>query len=180
MKKKLSLYDWFTIITIVIHILLAAFIYIFNHTIEEKDNFFIGLILLITGIPSISLFITLKGHKYFSKFFYLLSGITAIILGLIFMLCPEIHQDHLFIIIGIFDIIRGLYEAIEAGIEIKKNKLELIEFIPAIGDIVFGILLIIELENGYYNHLIFVASSLVVVAIKYILDLVFYTKINQQ
>ena len=173
MKKKLSLYDWLTISTIIIHILLAVIIYIFNHAITDKDNVFIGTILLLTGIPSLSLFIVLKGHKHFSKFFYLLSGITAIILGLIFILCPEIHPDHMFIIMGVFDIARGLYESLEAGLEIRKNKLELIEFIPAIGDIVFGILLIIKLENGYYNHLIFAATALLVVAIKYILDLIF-------
>lgn len=177
MKKKFSGFDYVLLSSMLIHIILGILIIIFSNDSFEKNNIFIGSILMVSGVPSLLIFIAAKGHKNFRKFPYLTSSIIAFVIGFIFIIFNEITLEHMFLAVGIFDIIRGLYETVDASLEIKVNKLEILEVLSAVGDIIFGVLLCIELSpGGYRNHLIFMGSALLLVGIKFLLDLIFDLK----
>mgnify|MGYP002515608620 CR=1 FL=1 len=178
MKHKFSVFDYVLLSAMVVHIILGVLVIVFSNDVFEKNNIFIGSILMASGVPSLLIFLSVDGHKNFRKFPYLASSIIAFVIGLIFILFNEITLDHMFLAIGIFDIVRGLYEIVDASLEIKVNKLEIMEVASAAGDVIFGILLCIKLSEGYKNHLIFMGAALLLVGIKFLLDLIFDLKSN--
>lgn len=172
MKKKLSILDYIFIASLIVHLLLGVLVIVLSNEVFEKDHIFIGAVLAVSGVPSLLIFFAASGHKNFRKFPYLTSAIIAFVVGIIFIIFDELTLDHMLLTVGIFDIIRGLYETIDASLEIKENKLEILEIISSVGDIVFGILLCIKLSDGYKNHLIFMGVALIIVGIKFLFDLI--------
>lgn len=172
MKKKLNYLDYLFIASMLAHFVIGVLVIIFSNDSFEKNNVFIGSVLIASGLPSLMIFFAARGHKNFRKFPYLLSALTAFIIGTMFIIFNEITPDHMFLTIGIFDIVRGLYETIDASLEVKENKFEIMEIVSAVGDIVFGILLCIKLSDGYRNHLIFMGVALIIVGIKFLCDLI--------
>ena len=172
MKKSFNRLDVLFMLASLVHIILGIVVICFCGEEFEKNNYFVGGVLTVSALPSLLIFLSSNGFKHFRKVPYLVSSVIALVIGIVFVCCEELTPAHLFLFVGIFDICRGIFESIDAALEFKENKLEIIEIFAGLGDVLFGILLCIKLENGYKNHLIFMGVALILVGIKFAVDLI--------
>ena len=172
MNKKNKSFLLTLIIVSIFHIIMGTLVIIFAKDSFEKNNIFIGSILIASSVPSILIYFL--GGRYHNRFkipynFFAMFGIAA---GIAFIVNSEIAIATLCIIWGVYDIVRSCYEIFDASMEVRENKLEIVEIVCALAELAFGILLCIHLEEGIYIHLVVMGISLILVGVKHGLDLI--------
>lgn len=106
-------------------------------------------------------------YKLYRKTPYLVFAAISLTLGLTFLLSNEISVEHMCLIWGIYDICKAIFGIVDATIEVKDNKLEIMEIVASIGHLVFGVLLCVHLSEGITAHLIFMGVAFLIVALKF-------------
>lgn len=178
MKKDNRLTEILLLTVAIVHILMGIFVVIFSHDSFEKDHVYIGLIILFSSIPSILIYFLGGRYKNPYKIPYNFFALYGIIAGLVFIFKEDISMTTMCVMWGVYDIVRSLYEIFDASREFKENKLEIVEIICAVAELVFGIILCIKLDDGIYIHLIVMGISLILVGVKHLLD--FIKETNQK
>jgi uncharacterized membrane protein HdeD (DUF308 family) len=175
MENK-GLFKAILVTNIIIHILVGAALIVFSHDSFERSHLFIGLVILITGLPNLLIYLVGGGHKEFFKHPYIIFSFVAVIIGLIFILCDELSVVHMCLVWGILDIVRSAYEIFDAIRELKHDKLEIIEIIAGTADLILGVLLTIEKEEGIRMHLIIMGAALILIGLRFIVELIIKSK----
>ena len=145
----------------------------------DSSKAFLGWAMLLSGIPYLFIYIIEKGFKNFNKSSYFIFGLVSLCMGIVFM-TGEISIELIWVIWGIFDIIRGAFELRDIIPETKENKLEILEMVAIIGDIVLGILLCAHLKHGIPVHLIYMGLSYFMISTKKILDIALFKEENKE
>ena len=167
------------ITNVIIHILVGAALIIFSHEAFERSNLFVGLVIIATGLPNLLIFLV-GGYKELFKQPYILFSFVSVIIGLIFILCDEISIMHMCLVWGILDIVRSAYEIFDAVRELKHDKLEIIEILAGTADLILGILLTIEKEEGITMHMIIMGAALILIGIRFIVELIIKSKKHEE
>ena len=175
MNKNLAVRIVF-IVNIIVHIIVGASLIIFSNEAFERNNLFIGAIILVTGLPNLFIYLIGKGYRELLKQPYLVFSIVSVVIGVIFMLCDEISLLHMCIIWGIHDICRSAYEIFDGIRELRHDKLEILEIIAGVADLTLGVLLCIEKEEGIKMHLIIMGIALVLIGIRFLIELIITIK----
>lgn len=175
MENK-GLFKAILITNIIIHILVGVALIVFSHDSFERSHLFIGLVILITGLPNLLIYLVGGGHKEFFKQPYIIFSFVAVIIGLIFILCDELSVVHMCLVWGILDIVRSAYEIFDAIRELKHDKWEIVEIVAGTADLILGILLTIEKEEGITMHLIIMGAALILIGLRFIAHLVISSK----
>ena len=160
------------IITIIAYIDIGVLALIFHNADIITSKYFIGGAIIVSNLPIVLVYLAHEYYREYSKIPYMVFVLGSIVIGVLFILSNSISLPAMCITWGAFDIARALYEAYDAATEFKGNKFELIEIAVAIGEIVFGILLIIHLSHGIPVHLIYLGISSFLIAIKYSIDII--------
>lgn len=153
----------------------------------DKTPQMCGLLVVLSSIVHIFLYFINEGYKNKEKGFFLVIGIVAFSLGLIFMLSgieiPGKEEEvqalgiaEICLYWGILDIVRSSLEIKDIIPELKENKLNFLELAISIGDIVLGILLCIERGNGIALHLIYLGSAFILTAMKILVQIIIVKK----
>ena len=127
-----------------IYVSFGVFTLVFALGPMEYSTLFCGLLILLSSIVHVFLYFFYEGYKRNEKGFYLVLGLIGVALGIIFMCNQKADIQTVCTVWGVFDIIRASVEIKESIPEIKKSKLEIIEIVISLGEIVLGILLCIE------------------------------------
>ena len=91
----------------------AAFLYYgFSHT--SFDSLLIGILLVVSSIPSILLYFLLNSYKSPRKMPYVVLSVSLFTCGLVFIVAPEISLDHASLLWGILDILISAFIVIDA------------------------------------------------------------------
>ncbi len=138
----------------------------------ETNNIYLGLIMLSTAIPHLVIFLVGRCFKDAFKIVDFVFMIISVVLGVVFIFAPAIPVEIMVLIWASFDIIRGIYHAFNSVVELKHNKLEIIELACDATEIIFSIILIFEKTEGITMHLVVMASTTIVLIVKFIIDFV--------
>ncbi len=166
------------IANIVVHIIVGSLLIIFSNEIFERNNYFIGGVLIVTGLPHLFIYLIGGGYKKFVKQPYLVFSFVSIILGIVIMICDELLPEHVYLIWGIHDIIRSGYEIFDGIRELKESKLEIIEILAGLSDMILGISLCFKQENGVKVHIIIMGVGLIIVGVRYLIEFIVKSKAN--
>lgn len=128
----------------------------------------LGIILIVVSLIKIIKWLVNKQFKD-KHCLTLPLCIASLALGILF-LTEKINLATLCFVWGFYEITSSLIEIQMAIVEIKHNKLALIELAIELGTIVFGILLCIKLEHGLTGHLLFMSITLFLVAVMILLE----------
>ena len=99
-----------------------------------------------------------------SKYIYLGLAIIGLGLGIFTLVHYKAELWLVCLLFGILDVLSGLLEIATSAFILKrscKKPLELGEYVISSADILFGILLILELEKGIFVHVVFLTSVFV-------------------
>lgn len=166
------------IANIAIHIIVGILLIIFSNESFERNNYFIGGVLIVTGLPHIFIYLIGEGYKKFVKQPYLVFSFVSIVLGIVIMLCNELLPQHIYLIWGILDIVRSSYEIFDGIRELKESKLEIAEILAGLSDMILGFLLCFEKEEGVKLHIIIMGVGLIVVGIRFLIELIIKVREN--
>lgn len=160
------------IANISVHIIVGILLIVFSNEAFERNNYFIGGVLIVTGLPHIFIYLVGGGYKKFIKQPYLIFSFVSIVLGIVIMICDELLPEHIYIIWGVHDIIRSGYEIFDGIRELKESKLEIIEILAGLSDMILGFLLCFEQEQGVKVHIIIMGVGLIVVGVRYLIEFI--------
>lgn len=139
---------------------------------------YLGLLVILSSVVHILLYFIQEGYKNKDKMFYLILGLIGLSLGIVFLCNRTATIDEICFYWGILDIIRGSEELAHAIPDIKNNKLEIVEVVIALGDIVLGILLCVKGEAGITAHLVYLGVAFLLTAIKFVVDIIIDRKVG--
>ena len=171
MKKHavlIQIIRWFIVIAFLVSGILVITL---RHTQNIEDTIILGVILLVVGVVRLLTFFLSK-LKENPKDVTLVSGITAIVLGIVFLV-SNYDLSALCLAWGVAEIILSTIEIVHKSFEVKENKLSLIEIAVSTGTLVFGILLCIHNTEGLNVHLIYLSISLLLTALYEVLEIIF-------
>ena len=120
MENFIKKIGWTSILTSVVFAILGMIIYFNPNTTFAIITYIIGAISIIMGIPRIITYFKAKSD-YEAYNYDLISGIIAILLGIVIMICSNFIQAFLRIAIGIWILYSG---AIRTGAAIRLQKLD--------------------------------------------------------
>lgn len=166
-KEKILL-----IVTVVLLVAIGVLAIVFNNASFILSKYFLGTAIIVANLPLILIYLSHEYYREYSKIPYLVFILGSIVIGVLILLSNSLTLIAICITWGIFDIAKGAYEAFDATLELEENKFEIIEIAAAIGEIVFGILLIVHLTHGIPVHLIYLGIGSFLVAIKYTIDII--------
>ena len=138
-----------------------------------------GLLIMLSSIVHILLYIVKQGYKYKEKGFFLVIGLIGLALGIIFLVNKKADIYTICLYWGLLDIVRGSLEIKDIIPELKNNKLEIVELVISIGDIVLGILLCLRQESGLQVHVIYIGASFILTCIKLIVDEIIQKRVKK-
>ena len=152
-----------------IYLLGSIFIFCYEFLYVDKTYNGYAVLVIIGSIVHLLLYLINEGYrnKVFSCF--LILAIIGIIIGILFFICNFTFKT-LCILWGVLDIIRGTCEIVFAAPKIKENKLQIIDIIASLIDIVLGILLCIHLNEGLHIHVIFFGVTFILCSFEYPLE----------
>ena len=99
-----------------------------------------------------------------AKYIYLGLAIIGVGLGIFTLVHYKAELWVVCLLFGLLDVLSGLFEIATSAFILKrscKNPLELAEYVISSADILFGILLILELEKGIFVHVVFLTTVFV-------------------
>ena len=156
---------------VVFYIAIGIFVLIFSNDYYEKNNLFLGILILLSSIPHLLIFVTQGGLKNDRKYPYLFFSLIGFAIGIVTICEESIPLDKVCVMWGCFDICRSSFEIADVIPELKKHKwLELIELFISLGEIGIAVLLIIDEFEGIKLHLLYFGVVFVISGIKRILD----------
>ncbi len=148
----------------------ASMILVFAFVPFERNNIYLGSIIIISSITHLATFFLGGGFKNKLKIIDFVSFGLALLVSVFFYFFGFIDLEILVIVWGILDVIRNVAHIVSSVIECRENKLEIIEMAACSIEIVFSILLIFERSSGVTLHLIVMAIAYILCAIKFIID----------
>lgn len=140
----------------------------------EYDEVLLSTVLFIAGGIKLIIYFINKGFRN-PRNITLISSLAMIGLGLVFLLS---HRDIEQICFGwgVMEIVLGSIEVHIDLLEIKEDKLAIAELVVNVGTILFGVLLCIKLFEGLTGHLIFLGTSLILLAVIALLKTIRFIK----
>lgn len=168
MKKEHFITKTMAIVFAVIN---SAFMFVMAFAQGERTNSLVALIVLIfVSLHFLSHYLSrdiFKGSKT-----HLTITLAITLIASIVFLFTGTNIDTICVIWAIIDLIQCVLNIVVAVIEVKRNKLSIIELVVQAANIVIDILLIIELHEGLTLHLTFcgieILSSVVIMLIELI------------
>ena len=171
MKKHgilIQIIRWFIVIAFLVSGILVISL---RHTQNIEDTIILGTILLVVGAVRLLTYFLSKLQED-PRDLTLVSGISAIVLGIVFLV-SEYDLSSLCLAWGVAEIILSSIEITQKVFNIKHNKLTLIEIGVSLGTLVFGILLCVHNTQGLNLHLIYLSISLLLTALYEVLEIIF-------
>ena len=141
-------------------------------------NMILGIILICVSLIKIARWAMAKQFLNKYNLTFALS-LASLVLGIIFLV-NKVEIEKLCFVWGFYEITSSLIEIQLAVVEVKHNKLAIIEIAVELATIVFGILLCIKLEEGLTGHLLFMSISLFMIAIMILLEVAPELKKNKE
>lgn len=155
MRKFFKVLDRiFEIATPVIFIAYGIVVLVFSgFEFVESNKWILNLLLIISGVASIVDFI--GGHKIKHDFnFDIAFGIISISIGVI-QWARNADINSICLVWGIFEIVKGAFEIQHLIVELKEKEfIAIAHVVCAILEVIFGILLVIEMHEDIRVHLI--------------------------
>ena len=136
----------------------------------ERNHFFLGTIMIVSSLIHLSTFSLGGGFKNKLKLIDFTFFVATIGVAILFFVADPISVHTKCIIWGAFDIARNIAHLVSSSIEVRENKLEIMEMVAAINEIVFSILLIFEQMEGVTTHLIVMGCAYTTFASKFLID----------
>ena len=130
-----------------------------NPTYEPK---MLGVLILVAGIVKVLAYLLFYLRKN-PRSVVVISGVSFVILGTLFLV-DKYDFEALCLAWGLLDITLGIVEIFTSIFELKEDKLQIFEILVALGGLVFGVLLTIELAHGLTAHIIYLGISLILLA----------------
>ena len=137
----------------------------------------LGALFLLASVFHFAEFYRNRSNKR-ASFIFLGLAIIGVVLGIVSMAVESVTISNVCLMFGIMDVFSGVMELVISALILKrssKNPLEFAEYVISTADIVFGTLLIFELEHGIVLHVSFIAAVFILNGmlslIKLILDL---------
>lgn len=168
-KNKITLKQVGYLGLLVFYICVGIFVILYAALPTDYNSKIMGLMVLLSSIVHILLYFLTEGYKRPEKGFFLVIGIIAFSLGIVFLTTKVMTIPEICLYWGILDIVRSSLEIKDVIPELKENKIEIVELVISFGDIVLGILLCVHLEEGIQLHLYYFGAAFILSAIKYIL-----------
>ena len=141
-----------------------------RHFANGYDKYLLGTTLIVSGTAKLIIYYLNKGHKNPRNITIISSGV-MIALGALFFISNR-DMEMLCFGWGVTEIVLGLIEVYIDLLEVKEDKIAILELVVNATTIVFGALLCINLSNGLTVHLIFLGISLILLAIIAFLKLI--------
>ena len=170
MTKIEKLRKFNTIASIVTLFVLAVTMLVLAFIPIERDHNYLGVIIITSSIVHLATFSIGGGFRNKNKIIDFTFFILAIIVSLVFFIFGQISIQIMCIIWGGFDILRNVAHLISSIIEVRENKLEIMEMVAAVMEIIFSILLIFEKDAGITVHLVVMASAYSIFGSKFLID----------
>ena len=126
--------------------------------------------MIFTALTHFATFFIGGGFKNKRKIIDFVFFCLTIVLSMIFYIFKIIPIEVMCIMWGAYDIIRNIAHIVSSSMEVRENKLEIIEMIAAVMEIIFSILLIFERAEGVTLHLIVMAIAYTIFGIKFSID----------
>lgn len=152
----------------------GIFILIFKHASTLNEFKTVAIILFVGASARLLLYLTCSFQTgTFREVTSLISGALKIVLGCMFLNLlssnPKYSVESICLGWGLVDIALSTVELVLDGIESHEDKTKIVEGFIDLGEIVFGILICIELHHGISGHIIYMAASLIAYSLLYIL-----------
>ena len=124
---------------------------------RNAERISLGVLLLLASVFHFAEFIRNRKNVQ-ARTIFLCLCIIGIVLGVVTITVTSMDLWAVCLMFGIMDVFSGFMELVTNGVILKrssKNPLELAEYVISTADIVFGVLLICELEEGIFVHVLF-------------------------
>ena len=159
MKNKNLLYNILDWVGFALFLAEGAAVLSLKFLYPNNEVKILGAIILIAGFAKLAVYL-LVYLKHNPRSVILISAIAFIVLGFIFTFSGYDYELLCFGW-GIVDIVLGVVEIFTSAFEVKEDKMQWFEMAIALGGMIFGILLCIELAHGLNAHIIYLGISLI-------------------
>ena len=160
------------ILNIASHFALGVAALVFSFMPFISSPYFIGAIIIGSVIPLAISFFAHGYHHKFAKIPYVVIIIAGLAIGTVFILSESLTIISILITWAIFDIVSASFKVFDSATEIKENNFEIIEIAASLMEIVFGVILIIKLNNGIRGHVVALGIATMLTATKYLIDFI--------
>ena len=138
---------------------------------------FLISIMALSAIPDAVEYIVFKQYRNIKKIGHIIWSVSVLIACIVmFTMVETIDISTICIIWGVVDIARGLDELYTIFFDGKFQVHEIPDLILAIADVILGIILIIKLDDGLNVHLIAATISILVFAVRQIINVINYLR----
>lgn len=163
-KKNLfsNIVYWFSA---VFYLAMGVVAFTISHLDYTERIVLLSILILLSSVPHLLIYLANREKKS-----YLIIGLVGIAFGILFLSTDLFDADEICMIWGCIDICRGLTEIINVAPSVRKHKIEWVEIVISLGDIVVGVLLCLHLSDGLRLHLIYLGIAFVISAIKLIFE----------
>ena len=130
----------------------------------KAERVSLGILFLLTSVFHIAQFHHYNNKKVAGSIYFALS-LVGITLGLISLIGSQIELWVVCLMFGIMDVVSGGLEIFTNAVVLKKpfkSRSNCTEYIVSTVDIIFGILLLIKLEEGLLVHIIYLSVIFIV------------------
>ena len=153
------------IFSIIFYLTIGIIAFVFAKPENGENVKFLGTLILLSSVPHLLIYIIDRNKQT-----YLIIGLVGVVFGVTILATDVFSQDVVCMVWGAIDICRGTTEIISVVPNVRKNKLELIEILVSVGDIVIGILLCVHMSGGIVLHLIYLGIEFIISGAKNIVD----------
>ena len=153
------------IFSIIFYLTIGIIAFVFAKPENGGNVKFLGTLILLSSVPHLLIYIIDRNKQT-----YLIIGLVGVVFGVTILATDVFSPDVVCMVWGAIDICRGTTEIISVAPNVRKNKLELIEILVSIGDIVIGILLCVHMSGGIVLHLVYLGIEFVISGAKNIVD----------
>lgn len=138
----------------------------------QYNNVIIAGVILLSAIPHVVIFMLGNRFKDPLKVTDFVFIFVSILIGIIFSQVNKAPLKAIIVVWCIYDLLRATYHLFDSIIEIRYNKLEIIEMIADGIELLFVILLMIFGEQFISVRLILTSVSLFIIGVKFTVDLI--------
>jgi len=168
-------------------ILLAAgvFILVFKQVSTINEYQTVAIILFVGGGAKLVLYSTYSFYKgTFREITSIVSGALKIVLACMFLNAisanPKYTAEMICLGWGLSDIALSTVEFIMDALDYFEDKTKAVEGCIDIGEVIFGILICIELVHGINGHVIFMAVAFIAYSLLYTMKTIYKLKVKRE
>lgn len=167
MKTKKVISFILEILTCIAYVVGGIFVIVVHHHSDYTDGNMLGIILMICGVLKLIKFFFSDGS---ANLIGLTAGIVAIPFGFIFFF-GELDIFHMCLLWGLYEIVFGSLEIVEAFKDRHINTVEIFTILIAASELVFGALLCINTIGGVGEHLVYIGITLILTSLSCVINI---------